>query len=110
MIGAAQLSRMRDGAVLVNTARGSLVDHDALEGELVSGRLSAVLDVTDPEPLPKSSPLYELPNVFLTPHVSGAAGTEIARLSELAIDEIERWANDDPLLHEVREADWDRIA
>jgi phosphoglycerate dehydrogenase-like enzyme len=110
MIGADELSSMRDGSTLVNTARGSLVDHDALVTELESGRLNAVLDVTDPEPLPPDSPLYELPNVFLTPHVSGAAGTEMARLAELAVDEIGRWARGEPLQHEVRADDWDRIA
>jgi phosphoglycerate dehydrogenase-like enzyme len=110
MIGPDELARMRDGTTLVNTARGSLVEPVALESELVSGRLSAVLDVTDPEPLPADSPLYDLPNVFLTPHVSGAAGTEMARLAELAVDEIERWSRGEPLQHEVRAEDWDRIA
>jgi phosphoglycerate dehydrogenase-like enzyme len=110
MIGSAELARMRDGATLVNTARGSLVDPDALAAELQSGRLNGVLDVTDPEPLPEDSPLFELPNVFLTPHVSGAAGNEMVRLAELAVDEIERWARGEPLQHEVRAADWDRIA
>jgi phosphoglycerate dehydrogenase-like enzyme len=110
MIGCDQLALMRDGATLVNTARGSLVDHDALVAELESGRLNAVLDVTDPEPLPADSPLYELPNAFLTPHVSGATGTEMVRLAELAIDEIDRWSRGEPLQHEVRAEDWDHIA
>lgn len=58
---------MRDGATLINTSRGSLLDQDALVRELVSGRLDAVLDVTVPEVLPADSPLYDLPNVVLTP-------------------------------------------
>lgn len=61
------LALMPDGAVLVNTARGALVDHDALIDELRAGRLSAILDVTDPEPLPADSPLLDLPNAFVTP-------------------------------------------
>lgn len=110
MIGAAQLAAMKDGAVLVNTARGKLVDTAALEAELVTGRISAVLDVTDPEPLPRSSALYALPNVFLTPHVAGSQGSELRRLADLAITEIERYASGEPPLYPVYERDLDRIA
>lgn len=112
MIGRAQLGLMRDGAMLINTARGYLVDHEALEAELVSGRLHAVLDVTDPhEPLPSDSPLFELPNVFLTPHIAGAhASTDMFLLADHAIDEIERFVVGEPLTHEVRREDLDRIA
>ena len=85
MIDAAVLAALRDGATLINTARGSLVDHAALERELVSGRIDAVIDVTEPEALPADSPLFELPNVFLTPHVAGAAGRETQRMAALAI-------------------------
>lgn len=67
MLDRARLALIRDGGVLINTSRGALVDHSALTDELVSGRLHAVLDVTEPEPLPAGSPLYRLPNVFLTP-------------------------------------------
>jgi phosphoglycerate dehydrogenase-like enzyme len=105
-----RLALLRDGAVLVNTARGALVDMDALRDELVSGRLDAVLDVTDPEVLPADSPLYDLPNVFLTPHIAGAMGNETQRLSALALDEIERLARGEPLRHEVRREDLPRIA
>src|SRR5262249_54884850 len=80
LIGADQLALMRDGATLINTARGGLVDPDALAKELLRGRLCAVLDVTDPEPLPSDSALYELPNVFVTPHIAGSHGNELARL------------------------------
>lgn len=110
MIDAAALARMRDGAVLVNTARGALVDGRALEAELVSGRLDAVIDTSDPEILPADSPLYELPNVFLTPHVAGALGDETQRMADLALDEIERFVRGEPLLHEVRLEDLERIA
>jgi len=110
LIGRDELARMRDDATLVNTARGIVVDQDALIVELESGRISAVLDVTHPEPLPADSRLFDLPNVFLTPHIAGAAGTEIPRLAELALDEIERWSRGEPLQHEVYPDDWDHIA
>ena len=110
MIGAAQIAAMPDGATLVNTSRGSIVDQDALIRELTAGRISAVLDVFEPEPLPADSPLRTLPNVFLTPHVAGAAGTEMVRLAELAVEEVERWSRGEPALHPVVESDMDRIA
>jgi phosphoglycerate dehydrogenase-like enzyme len=110
LLDARRLALLRDGAVLVNTARGALVDPEALVRELVAGRIDAVLDVTEPEVLPPDSPLYELPNVFLTPHVAGALGSERARLVELALDEIARFVRGEPLQHEVRLEDWDRIA
>jgi phosphoglycerate dehydrogenase-like enzyme len=110
MIGPRELALMRDGTTLINTARGSVIDHDALIVELTARRLHAVLDVTTPEPLPTDSPLFDLANVFLTPHVAGAAGSEIPRLAELALDEIDRWSRGEALQHEVFAADWDRIA
>ncbi|MCP5067174.1 MAG: hydroxyacid dehydrogenase [bacterium] len=110
LIDARRLALMPDAATLVNTARGALVDDKALERELVSGRLRAVLDTTEPEVLPANSPLYDLPNVFLTPHIAGALGAETGRMVDLALDEIERFARDEPLLHEVRPDDWSRIA
>jgi phosphoglycerate dehydrogenase-like enzyme len=88
----ARLALLPDGATLINTARGWLVDTAALTDELVRGRLSAVLDHTEPEVLPADSPLYELPNVLLTPHVAGSLGTELTRLAHAAIDELERYA------------------
>jgi phosphoglycerate dehydrogenase-like enzyme len=109
-IDARRLALMRDGAVLVNTARGALVDHAALVRELVSGRIDAVLDTTEPELLAADSPLYELPNVFLTPHVAGALGPETQRLVDLALDEIERFVRGEPLQHEVRLRDLETIA
>lgn len=110
LLDAGRLALLRDGATLINTARGALVDHEALVAELVSGRIDAVIDVTDPEILPADSPLFELPNVFLTPHIAGSQGAETQRMADLAIDEIERWAAGDPLLHEVTAADLARIA
>jgi phosphoglycerate dehydrogenase-like enzyme len=110
MIGAAQLARMLDGATLVNTARGSLVDHDALAAELRTGRISAVLDVTDPEPLPPGHPLLALPNCVVTPHLAGSQGTELSRLAELVVAEIDRFAAGEPALHPVVLADLERVA
>jgi phosphoglycerate dehydrogenase-like enzyme len=71
MVDAAFLAAMPDGAVLVNIARGSIVDTGALLAELTAGRLRAFLDVTDPEPLPVDHPLWDAPNLLLTPHVGG---------------------------------------
>jgi phosphoglycerate dehydrogenase-like enzyme len=110
MIGAEQLGRLRDGATLVNTARPALIDQEALLAELASGRLAAVLDVTDPEPLPADSPFRVLPNVFLTPHIAGSMGREIWRMADLAVDEVERFARGEPPRHRVTRADLDRIA
>ena len=92
MVGAQELSLMRDGATFINTARGVLVDHDALRAELLAGRINAVLDVTAPEPLPDDDPLYELPNVTLTPHIAGSMGNELTRMGDLAVEEVARLA------------------
>lgn len=105
-----RLALIPDGGVLVNTARGSLVDTDALVAELATGRISAVLDVTDPEPLPSDSPLFDLPNAFLTPHIAGSQGNELARMGNTVVDELARLLAGEPLLHEVRRADLARIA
>ena len=71
LVDAAFLARMKDGAALVNAARGAVVDTDALLAELQAGRLVAGLDVTDPEPLPADHPLWDAPGLLLTPHVGG---------------------------------------
>jgi phosphoglycerate dehydrogenase-like enzyme len=110
MLDARRLKLMRDHALLINTARGSLVDQAALTEELLSGRIEAVLDVTDPEPLPPDSPLYDLPNVFLTPHIAGSIGTEAYRLTELILNEIERFLAGRPLEHAVRGELLERLA
>ncbi|WFF06194.1 hydroxyacid dehydrogenase [Micromonospora sp. WMMD1076] len=96
MVGAAELALMPDGGTLINTARAGLLDQDALLVHLRSGRLSAVLDVTDPEPLPLDHPLRELPNVLITPHVAGAQGTELRRLGDQAVQEVERFVDGRP--------------
>ncbi|MEV5873060.1 hydroxyacid dehydrogenase [Streptomyces sp. NPDC052101] len=110
LLDRARLALIRDGGVLINTSRGALVDHDALTEELVSGRLQAVLDVTEPEPLPAGSPLYRLPNVVLTPHIAGSLGNELERLGRVVVDELERLVAGLPLAHEVRLSDLVRVA
>ena len=110
MLDARGLASMRDGAVLVNTARGGVVDQAAMTAELVSGRLDAVLDVSDGEPLAADSVLFTLPNVFLTPHIAGALGSEVLRLGRLAVEEIERYVAGLPLRYEVLPDQLDRLA
>ena len=101
LISAEVLAALRDRAIVVNTSRGAIIDESALVAELVAGRLSAVLDVTDPEPPVEDSPLWDLDNVFLTPHVAGSLGTELEVLGAQAIDETIRLLAGEPLLHEV---------
>jgi phosphoglycerate dehydrogenase-like enzyme len=97
MVDAGFLARMKDGALLVNAARGSLVATDALCDELSRGRLRAVLDVTDPEPLPPGHPLWALPGVFFTPHVAASTPVSTARALSLVREQVERLINGQPL-------------
>ena len=101
MITATDLALIPDGSTILNTARPRIIDDAALEAELVSGRLSAILDVTDPEPLPLDSVLRDLPNVFLTPHLAGAQGNELTRLGESALDEVRRLVAGEPAAYPV---------
>lgn len=101
LVDARLLGLLHDGATIVNTARGGVVDHDALRAELVSGRLQAMLDVTEPEPLPHDDPLWELPNVTLTPHVAGSQGAELLRLGRAAVDEVRALVDHRPPLRPV---------
>jgi phosphoglycerate dehydrogenase-like enzyme len=99
MVDAAFLARMKDGALLVNVARGQVVDTDALVSELDSGRLCAALDVTDPEPLPGDHPLWRCPNLLVTPHVGGASTAMEPRAHRLVRDQLARFAAGEPLLN-----------
>jgi phosphoglycerate dehydrogenase-like enzyme len=101
MVDAAFLAQMKDGALFVNAARGSLVDPAALEGELRSGRLNAVLDVTDPEPLDAGSPLWAMPNVFITPHVAGSTPASGRPALELIRAQLERFLTGEPLVNVI---------
>jgi phosphoglycerate dehydrogenase-like enzyme len=110
MLNRQKLALMPDGSTLINTARGWLVDAEALQDELTSGRIDAMIDTTEPEILPSDSPLYDLPNVFVTPHIAGAMGTETQRMADLALDEIERFTRGEPFRHGIRKQDLERIA
>ena len=92
LVGGRELALMSPGSVLINTARGAIVDTDALVQAVRASRLRAVLDVTAPEPLPAGHPLRTLPGVTLTPHVAGSLGNELHRLGESAAGELERLA------------------
>ncbi|MCD2443434.1 hydroxyacid dehydrogenase [Agromyces sp. SYSU K20354] len=95
-IDARLLASMRDGATLLNTARGAVVDQDALVRELRTGRIRAILDVTEPEPLPRDHELWSLPNVTLTPHLAGSIGTELHRMGANAVAEVRRFVEGAP--------------
>jgi phosphoglycerate dehydrogenase-like enzyme len=101
LVDARFLSRMRDGALLVNVARGPVVDTKALLAELESGRLHAALDVTDPEPLPAGHPLWHAPNVLISPHVGGSTSAFAPRARRLIRTQIERYLSGRPLEHIV---------
>lgn len=98
-IDARILALMPDGATLINTARGAVVDEAALVAELRTGRIEAVLDVTDPEPPPPDSELWSLPNVVLTPHIAGSMGRELHRIGDSVAAEAERYADGLPFAH-----------
>ncbi|MEV7632334.1 hydroxyacid dehydrogenase [Microbacterium sp. NPDC089318] len=105
MIAAEHLAALPDGATVINTARGALIDHDALLAECRTGRLDALLDVTEPEPLPLDSELRRLPNVAITPHLAGSLGTEARRLADAALDELAAYIAGAPARHPVAEAE-----
>ena len=103
MVDAKFLAQLHDGALVVNAARGAIVDTDALLAELSSGRLYAALDVTDPEPLPPGHPLWSAPGLILTPHVGGASGRPMDRALAVARAQLIRYAAGEPLLNVVGE-------
>ncbi|MGW3315411.1 hydroxyacid dehydrogenase [Streptomyces fungicidicus] len=102
LVGRELIDTMRPDAVLINTARGAVLDQDALAEAALAGRIRAVLDVTDPEVLPPEHPLWQCDNVLLTPHLAGSQGNEWRRLAGLALSEIARWASGEGFLHPVR--------
>ncbi|MCP9944487.1 2-hydroxyacid dehydrogenase [Streptomyces somaliensis] len=95
------LSRMKDGALLVNVARGPVVDTGALLAEVEGGRLTAALDVTDPEPLPAGHPLWHAPGVLISPHVGGSTSAFAPRAKRLVADQLARFAAGKPLRNVV---------
>jgi phosphoglycerate dehydrogenase-like enzyme len=101
LLDARRLGLLPDGALVVNVGRGLTIDTAALVEELRTGRLRAALDVTDPEPLPPDHPLWELPNVLITPHMAGDSPASTIRAFALAGDQIRRFAAGEPLINEV---------
>lgn len=99
MIDAGQLKQLKDGSLFVNTARGAVINEKVLVKELESGRISAVLDVFEEEPLPLDSRLRELENVMLMPHMAGAGARE--QMTFAMLDEIGRFVNGEPLKYEI---------
>ncbi|MEU0144942.1 2-hydroxyacid dehydrogenase [Streptomyces sp. NPDC006288] len=95
------LAAMRDGALLVNVARGGVVDTAALLAELESGRLRAALDVTDPEPLPAGHPLWHAPHTLITPHVGGSTSAFLPRAKRLLTGQLTRYAAGEPVANLV---------
>jgi phosphoglycerate dehydrogenase-like enzyme len=92
---------MKDGATLINVARGAIVDTDALVAELHTGRITAGLDVTDPEPLPAGHPLWSAPNVIISPHVGGDSGAFVPRARKMVQEQLARIAKNEPLINQI---------
>jgi phosphoglycerate dehydrogenase-like enzyme len=101
LVDAAVLAALPDGALVVNAARGAVVDTDALLAELQRGRLRAALDVTDPEPLPADHPLWDAPNTFVSPHLAGDTPQADAKALRLVGEQLRRYARGEPLLNVV---------
>lgn len=101
LVDAGFLARMRDGALLVNVARGAVVDTAALLAEVSRGRLLAALDVTDPEPLPPDHPLWRAPGVLITPHVGGDTTAFLPRAFALVAAQLRRYVAGQPLVNVV---------
>lgn len=100
MLDASRLALMKDDALLINTARGALIDEEALIRELSKGRFFAFLDVTDPEPPAMDSPLRHLENVVVTPHIAGCI-ENCNRMGELAVEELRRFFAGEPAIYQI---------
>ena len=110
MIGRAQLQLLRDGAVFINTSRGSVLDHDALYEEARTGRIHVQLDVTDPEPLPSGHPLRSLENVIITPHTSGTGAYGSAHIGSITVLALEHYFHGKPVEGRVPLDRWSQLA
>jgi len=110
LISAELIQSMKDGAIFINTARGATVDEGALVEELKTGRISACLDVTDPEPPRPDSPLWSLPNVVLTPHIAGHAANGRLRQGRFVAEQLERFFSGRPLEYQITREMADRVA
>jgi phosphoglycerate dehydrogenase-like enzyme len=101
LMDAGRIARMKPGALLVNAARGPLVDTDALVQALNDGKIRAAIDVTDPEPLPVGHPLWKAPNLLITPHIAGASAQFLKRALKLASEQAQRLVRGEPLINVV---------
>jgi D-3-phosphoglycerate dehydrogenase len=100
ILGAEAIAKLQKGAVVVNCARGSLLDYDALAEALSSGHLfAAATDVFAEEPLPKDSPLLKLENFIMTPHIAGGTRQAAEKAATIAAGEVKRFLSGEPLLH-----------
>ena len=109
LLDARRLKLMKDDALLVNTARGTVIDEEALIKELEKGRFFAFLDVTDPEPPAADSLLRSLPNVAVTPHIAGCI-ENCGHLGEMAVEELRRFFAGEPAIYQVTREQLERIA
>jgi phosphoglycerate dehydrogenase-like enzyme len=111
MITGQHLVGMKPSSTFINTARGGVVNEPEMIDVLRQRPdLTAILDVTDPEPPAPGSPLYELPNVVLTPHIAGSVDAECRRMGQYAIDECRRWIAGEPLKYQVTRELAERLA
>jgi len=110
MVGRGQLALMKDGAILINTSRGSVIDHEALLDKCLEGRNIVVLDVTDPEPLPPDSPFRKLDNVIITPHISGSGYYGYHRIGSMTLKALVDFFAGRPFEGEVNLRDYARLA
>jgi phosphoglycerate dehydrogenase-like enzyme len=101
LINAARIARMKRGALLVNAARGAVVETEALTAALTQGRIRAALDVTDPEPLPPEHPLWRAPNLMITPHIATDTPRFMGRAFVFAAQQAQRFARGEPLLNVI---------
>ena len=104
LIGAEQLKAMKRSAYLINVARGPIVQTDALVEALNAGRIRAAIDVTDPEPLPEGHPLWQCPNLLITPHVGGSSPQFSPNALKIAADELRRYMMGERLRNVVQAA------
>ena len=110
MVGPAQLARMRNGAVLINTARGSLIDQEALIKEAGTGRIRVALDVTTPEPLPANSPLRTMSNVIITPHLAGQGRYGHERIGAATLQALEDFFSGKTVSGAIDHSRWEKLA
>ena len=101
LVDAGFLARMKDDALLVNVARGAVVDTDALLAELTSRRIAAAIDVVDPEPLPAGHPLWKAPRVLITPHISAQSDFAVPARWTVAVENLRRYAAGERMLNVV---------